>query len=69
MLSINEKISYNTSSTDTTWLKRPRLKAKKVFNRQISQRREALIEITCELSKKRSRKINELKDEKESAFN
>ena len=59
-LSVNRRISYNASRTDTIQLKRPNLKIKKVFNWQISKEREVLIEIICRLSEDGSREVNEL---------
>ena len=64
MLSMNGKISRD----DTTWLRRPELKVKKVFNWQVYRRWEQLMEVTCELSKERSREINEQENDKETAF-
>ena len=68
MLSVNRKISRNASRDDTTWLRRPELKVKKVFNRQISRSWELLVEVTCGLSKKGLRKTNEQEAEKKSDF-
>ena len=68
MLSVNERISRDTSRDDTMWLRRPELKVKKVFNQQIFRSWELQVEVTYGLSKEGSRKINKEEDEKESAF-
>ena len=47
MLNINGKISRDVSCDDTIWLRRPELKAKKVFNRQISRSWDLLMEVIC----------------------
>lgn len=54
------------SLADITKLRKLELKIKEIFNLQVFNI-EVLIEITCKLSKKRSRKINELKDDRKSA--
>ena len=47
MLSVNGKTSRDVSRINTTYLIRPGLKVKEVFNQQISGREEVLIEVMC----------------------
>ena len=68
ILNVNRRILRDASRNDTTWLRKLELKVKKVFNQQISRIWELLMEVTCELSEKGSRKTNEQEDEKKSAF-
>ena len=69
ILSMNGKISRDVSHDDTTWLRRPELKVKKVFDWwQISRSWELLVEVTWGLSEEGLCEINEQEDEKESAF-
>lgn len=60
MLSVKEKILRDVSRDDTISLRRPELEVKEVFNQQTSKKRELLVEVTCRLTKKRSRKVKEM---------
>ena len=68
MLNVKGRISCDILCDDITWLRKPELKVKEVFNQQISRRWELLVEVTCRLSKEGSREINQQEDERESAF-
>ena len=68
MLSMNKRISRTESRDDTTWLRRPELKIKKVFNWQIFRSWELLVEVKCGLGKEESREIDEQEDEKGNCF-
>ena len=68
MLSVNGRISCNLSRDDITWLRRPKLKVKEVFNWQIFRSWELLVEVMCGLSEEGLHEINEQEDESESAF-
>ena len=69
MLSMNGRISRDTSRDDTIWLERPELKVEEMFNRQISRSWELLVEVIWGLSEEGSREINEQEDERKSTFN
>ena len=60
MLSVNKRIIRDASRANTTWLRRPELKIKKVFNQQISRKRQMLMEVMYRLSEKGLREVNEL---------
>ena len=68
MLIVNNRILYDMSHIDTTWLRRPELKIEKVINWQISWKKEVLIKVTYELSEEKSREVNELESEREMCF-
>ena len=69
MLSVNKKISRNASYADITWLRKPELKIKEVFNWQIFKEREVLMEVTCGLGKKKSHELNKFESKEENSFN
>ena len=64
MLSVNGRISRDMSRDDTTWLRKPELKVKKIFKRQISKSWELLMEVTCGLSEEELRETNEQEHER-----
>ena len=65
---MNRKISCDMSHDNTMWLRKPELKVKKVFNRQIFRSWKLLVEVACGLSKKESHGINDKEDEREKYF-